>query len=258
MKNFTFLLIILQLVSCVSTKNVAENRNSEYAAHNNFEFFKIWRELDICRFNDNILNVKFALIPEDRTLSEFESDSQLVHIYDSVQVMIEEKMYGFQELKKTYFDTTDQERLKIYQNLKSDSTDNEFLNKIADSPYFELYEDILNRLRSSILKSKFYSSQKEFEAYIQDRSIEVCDKNIYENIFGKTKMSVTNLSPDQFDKLKQEQIGFLIAFSGSYNIDYSDRAQNRIGSETIFLKLFDLSSATLITTADISYFWGSE
>ncbi len=76
MKNITFLLIILQLVSCVSTKNVAETRNSEYAAHNNFELFRIWRELDIQRFSNDILNVKIILIPENRPIDEFESDPQ--------------------------------------------------------------------------------------------------------------------------------------------------------------------------------------
>lgn len=258
MKNITLLLIILQLVSCVSTKNVAETRNSEYAAHNNFELFRNWRELDIQRFSNDILNVKIMLIPENRSVDEFESDPQLIHIYDSVQVMIEEKMQGFREFKKTYFDTTKQERLNIYKNLKSDSADNDYLSRIADSPYFELYEDLLKRLRESIQKSKFYSSQRNFEDYIQKRSIEVMDKNINEEIFGTDTISISKLSKNQIDKLRDIQVNFLIAFSGSYNIDYSDRARGRIGSETILMILFDIKSATTVKIAKITHYWGTE
>ena len=156
MKNIALFLIILQLFSCASTKNIAESRNSEYAAHNNYEIFKFWRELDILRFNNEKLRVKVLLVPEGLTLVQFESDSQMIHIYDSLRVMIEDKREGFRTLKKSYFDTTKTARLKIYKNLKSDSTDIDFLNEITNNPYFELYEDIVIRLRKSIQTSKFY------------------------------------------------------------------------------------------------------
>ena len=147
MKTIVFSLLIFQLVSCVSTKNVAESRNREYAAQNYFELFKFWHELDILRFKNDVLKVKILLVPEEITAGNFKSDSQLVHIYDSLKVLIEEKMEGFREFNKIYMDTTDRGRMKLYQSLKSDSTDLEFLNKISDSPYFELYEDIITRIR---------------------------------------------------------------------------------------------------------------
>jgi len=258
MKKIVLLLIILQLISCVSTKNVAQTRNSESAAHNNFELFKFWQELDILRFDNNILNVKIALLPENMTIGEFKTDSQMVHIHDSIQVMIEEKMQGFRELNETYFDTTAQSRLNIYNNLKSDSTDNEFLNMIADSPYYELYKDILSRLRSSIQKSKFYSSQKNFENYLQNRSFEIIDENINNEIFETDTISVSRLSKSKIVNLKNYQVDFLITISGSYNINYSDRARSRIGSETIHMQLFNIESAKAITTANITHYWGSE
>jgi hypothetical protein len=258
MKNIVLSLIILQLVSCVSTKNVAETRNSDFRAHNNFELFKIWHEIDIVRFNTEKLNVKIALIPENKSISEFESDSQLINIYDSLKVMIDDKMKGFQDLKMMYFDTTVQGKSKIFENLKSDSSDKAFLDRISDSPYFELYDDIIKRLRSSIQKSAFYSSQKNFEDYLQNRSIQVVEMNLTKEIFGEETLSVNKLSKSRTDTFKKNQIDFLIAFSGSYNVAYSDRARSRVGSEHINLIVFDVCSADRISTASITNFWGSE
>jgi hypothetical protein len=258
MKTFAFLLFIFQLVSCVSTSNVAESRNREYAAENYFELFKFWQEMDILRFKNDILKVKILLVPEGMTVTNFESDSQMVYIYDSLRVMIEEKMEGFREFKNIYMDTTDQARMKLYHSLKSDSTDLEFLSNISDSPYFELYEDILTRLRKSIQTSKFYSSPEEFETYIQNRSIEMIDENISEEIIQTDSLYLNKLSKIQIEKLRQKMIDFLIAFSGSYNIDYSDRARGRIGSESILIKLFDIKTSTTVTTGKITTYWGNE
>ena len=253
-----FLLLIFQFLSCVSTKNVAESRNREYAAHNYFEFFKFWQELDILRFENDILKIRILLVPEGMTADNFKSNSQLIHIYDSLEVLIEEKMERFREFKGIYMDTTDQGRMKFYHGLKSDSTDLDFLSKISDSPYFEFYEDIITRFRKSIQTSKFYSSFNEFDSYIQNRSIERIDKNIYEEIFKTDSLSLSKLSKIQIEKLKEKKIDFLIAFSGSYNIDYSDRAGGRIGSESISIELFDIKSATSVTTGKITSYWGNE
>jgi len=258
MKIIVFLLIIFQLLSCVSTKNVAESRNREFAAQNYFELFKFWQEMDILRFENDILKVKILLVPEGMTVDNYKSDSQMIHIYDSLKVLIEEKKEGFQEFKRIYTDTTDQGRMKLYHSLKSDSTDLEFLNKISDSPYFELYEDIITRLRKSIQTSKFYSSHEEFDTYIQNRSIEMIDNNIYKDIFQTDSLSLSKLSKIQIEKLREKKIDFLFAFSGSYNIDYSDRAGGRIGSETILIKLFDIRSATSVTSGKITSYWGNE
>ena len=72
MKNIVLVLIIFQFISCVSTKNEAESRNRENAAQNNFELFRFWYELDILRFNNDILKIKIVLISEDKTISDFE------------------------------------------------------------------------------------------------------------------------------------------------------------------------------------------
>jgi hypothetical protein len=258
MKNIALFLIILQIFSCVSTKHVAESRNSDVAAQNNFEIYRFWRELDILRFNNGLLNVRILLIPEGINANAFESDSQMIHIYDSLMVMIGDKIKGFQELKKIYNDTTDQGRLNIYNSLKSDSTDQEFLKKIAASSYFELYEDIILRYRESIQASKFYSSFREFDSYIRNRSFEIVDKHLYEEIYGSDIMSMGELSKNQIKKLKEDQIDFIIFFSGSYNIDYSERARSRLGSESIHLKLIDMRTAETVTTANIIQYWGNE
>jgi hypothetical protein len=252
------MLIILQFISCVSSKKVAETRNEDFSAHNTFEFFKIWREIDIARFDSEILNVKIALVPEDKTISEFSSDSLLIKTYDSLTVMIEEKMEGFRELEKMYSDTTDEGRKKIYQNLKSDSTDTEFLDKIANDPYFELYVDIVKRLRQSILHSTFYASQPNFEAYIRNRSIVLIGMNQLRDIIGQEKFTVMNISEKQIRAFKENRVDFIIAFSGSYNVQYSDRARGRVGSENIKLTLVDVQSARNISSATITHFWGEE
>ena len=237
---------------------MAESRNREYAAQNYFELFKFWQEIDILRIKNDILQAKVLLVPEEMTSANFESDSQMVHIYDSLRVMIEEKRQGFREFKKIYLDTTDLGRMKLYHRLKTDSTDLEFLSKISDSPYFELYEDLITRLRKSIQISKFYSSPEEFETYIQNRSIEMIDKNIYEEIIKTDSLSLRKLSKIQIEKLEEKKIDFLITFSGSYNIDYSDRAGGRIGSESSLIKIFDIKTATPVTTGEIITYWGNE
>jgi len=258
MKNIIFILIILQFISCVSSIKVAETRNADFSAHNSFEYFKIWREIDIARFDSEILNVKIALIPEDKSISEFSSDSSLIKTFDSLHVMIEEKMEGFRELEKTYSDTTDEGRKKIFQNLKSDSTDKEFLDKIESDPYFELYVDIVKRLRQSIQQSTFYASQQNFEAYIQSRSIDIIGMNQLKDLIGQEKLTVMNISEEHIRALKENRVDFMIAFSVSYNVQYSDRARGRIGSENINLVLFDVQSARNISTANITHFFGSE
>ena len=258
MKNIISFLIILQLVSCVSTKNVAESRNSENEVHNNFEIFKFWREFDISRFDHDILNLKILLIPEGKTVKEFETNSHIVHIHDSLLVMIGDKIKKYQELKKIFVDTTDQGRLNIYNELKSDSADNEFLKKIAHSSYFELYNDIINRFRKSIQSSKFYSSFDEFDNYIRNRSIDIMDIHRYQEIYQTDASPTGNLSKTQLGRLRENRIDFVILFSGSYNIDYSDRARGRLGSEAIYLKLIDTRTAAKITTAKIIKYWGNE
>ena len=100
MKNIIFILIILQFISCVSSKKVAETRNEDFSAHNTFEYFKIWREIDIARFDSEILNVKIALIPEDKTISELSSDSLLLNTYDSLHVMMKKKWKDFGNWRK--------------------------------------------------------------------------------------------------------------------------------------------------------------
>jgi hypothetical protein len=258
MKNIIPFLIILQLISCVSTKNIAETRNSDYRSRNNFELFKIWRELDIQRFDTDILNVKIALIPEGKTTSEFEADSQLILIHDSLTIMISDKMDGFNELEELYSDTSNTGKQQIYQDLKSDSSDLVFLEKIADDPYVELYEDILYRLRKTIQKSSFYSSQSNFESYLKNRSIEVVDMKLVYDIFGAELPSANSISNLHTNSLRSADIDFLIIFSGSYSVAYSDQAGSRIGSETMHLTLYDVDSAQLITTANLTSFWGSE
>jgi hypothetical protein len=84
------------------------------------------------------------------------------------------------------------------------------------------------------------------------------NKKLSKEIFGTDTLRIKNLSQDKIDKLRQNQVNFIIAFSGSYNIDYSDRARGHIGSETIQLILFDVQSVKIISTAELTRFWGSE
>jgi hypothetical protein len=82
--------------------------------------------------------------------------------------------------------------------------------------------------------------------------------NQLKDIIGNRKVSISNLSENFIRALKENQVDFMIAFSGSYNIEYSDRARGRVGSENINLILFDVQSASSISTANITYFWGEE
>jgi len=84
------------------------------------------------------------------------------------------------------------------------------------------------------------------------------DNNIYKDIFQTDSLSLSKLSKRQIEKLRAKKIDFLFAFSGSYNIDYSDRAGGRIGSETILIKLFDIRLATSVTSGKITSYWGNE
>ncbi len=76
MKFYIPLLIIFLLTSCTSTQKVAEYRNAEFSKSNYYETFKFWRELDIWRFEEDLLNIKIGIVPEN--LSNFRSKKSII------------------------------------------------------------------------------------------------------------------------------------------------------------------------------------
>ena len=251
MRKIFSILIILPIISCVSTKNVAETRNAEVASSNHYEMYKLWRELDIARFTNDISRVKIALIPEKNPSAEPDSNNQIYKIYSYFKNEIARRDSGFASLKTDYFNSPDSEKTKLYTDLKSDTKDKEFLSKLENNSYIELYENMETKSRKALVESRFYSSQKEFEDYLRNRS------------FGMAAQTEIGDIPDHIAEKHRQNflskgINFLIHISASYNLDYSDRAQDHIGSDKINFKLIIVKSGHEITTAQILNYWGNE
>ena len=251
MRKIFSILIILPIISCVSTKNVAETRNAEVASSNHYEMYKLWRELDIARFTNNISRVKIVLIPEKNPSAEPDSTNQIYKIYSYFKNEIARRDSGFASLKTDYFNSPDSEKTKLYTDLKSDTKDKEFLSKLENNSYIELYENMETKSRKALVESRFYSSQKEFEDYLRNRSFSMAAQieigDIPDHIAEKHRQNFLSRG-----------INFLIPISASYNLDYSDRAQDHIGSDKINFKLINVKSGHEIITAQILNYWGNE
>jgi len=256
MKYSPYLLLIFFITSCSSSQKVAEYRNAEFSHSNNYEVFKFWRELDIRRLEDNLLNVKIGVAIENSPISSGENQSYFKCVIDSIQVQIGRKNQAFQDFKVEYIDTTEQERLRKYKHLQSDSADFQFLARIERDPYYELYKSLINRTSTSIQRSSFYTSHTNFEDYIANRSFMICDWIILKEIFGADALLKDRLSDHHRQQLQDKRVNFLILFSISFATDFSEEAWSRIGSERITLKLIDVNTGELITTSETTHYWG--
>jgi len=257
MKYWLNFLLLLLIVSCTSTQKVAEYRNAEFSSSNNFETFKFWRELDIRRFEENLLNVKIGIAAENTTLLNLGEYSYLQGVYDSIRIQIDKRNEAFQAFKVEYFDTTEQERLRLFKHLRSDSADLLFLDKVEEDSYFELYNSLIQRTISTLQQTSFYSSKRNFEDYIRNRSFIYCKKQDLIQIFGDGPILFSGISDYHWKRLKEQQVSYLILFSISFGIDFSEEARGHIGSERILLKLINVSTSELITSSEITRFWGN-
>ncbi len=172
--------------------------------------------------------------------------------------MIKEKDEAFREFKKEYFDTTEQGKTSLFNYLRSDSTDLLFLTELKDDPYNVLYEDIRIRTTSVLQKTSFYFSQKNFEDYIQNRSFTVCEERELIQIFGNSTLTPESISKNHWHLLAEQKVSFIIMFTINFSADYSEEAGERIGSEIIVMKLLDVYSGKIITSAEITHFWGHD
>jgi len=257
MKYHYPLLAILLISSCTSSQKIAEYRNVEFSNSNNYETFKFWRELDIQRFENELLKVKIGILPKDIPISDIPDHSYIQTVYDSIQIQIENRNTAFRKFKKEYFDTTKKERTKIFNYLKSDSMDILLLTNLSDNPYLPLYEDLIYRTQSAIQNTFFYSSELSFENYIQNRSFFSCQDDVLLKIFGSEPFSYKDFTDLHWELLEKQGIDFLIMFSIDFATDYSEEAREHIGSERIRMTLLDVLTGNIITSAEISHFWGN-
>ena len=254
---FCFILLLL-LFACVSSNNVAKTRNAETAYSNRYEMYQLWRELDITRFTNNIANINIALIINENLATEPDTTDQVYIIYNYLKNEIAKRDSGFNSLKTEYFNTPDSERIDRYMELKSDKKDQEFISSLDNNPYYELYNNMEAKTRQALIKSRFYSSQEEFEAYLNKRSFSMAIQTDLARIMTGMSPLSNKLSEKQRQAFLSENINFLILISAAYNLDYSDRAQDRVGSDKIGLKLINVESGMPIAEAEIIDYWGSE
>jgi hypothetical protein len=258
MKDMLILIFILLIGACSSTQKVAEYRNHDFSSSNNFEEFRFWRELDIDRFKNNILNVKIGIIPENMALRDLTNASYMKAEMDSITTKIKDRNEAFIQFRQEYLDTSDTGKAGIYYKLKTDSADLVFLEDIDDDPYYELYAHIISRTTLALKKCNFYSTRENFEDYIEKRSFTTSTIDELLNIFDGGILTVDKMDKLHLQKLKAEHINFLIFYSKQYGASYSDQAGERVGSENILLKLYSVMGNRIIASAEMTYFWGNE
>jgi hypothetical protein len=256
MKYLFNLLLIFLFASCLSTEKVAKIRNMDFSYYNHYQFYKFWRELDIFRFKNDILNIKIGVLLENSLENKINDLDTTIYAYQGITNQINERNSVFNRMKTEYSDTTDQGKIKMYERHRSKKEDADFLYVRKNDPYFELYEKLIKRTRNQIQNTSFYASQQAFETYIKKRSIEIVDQTIVAKILEADHLSPIGLSKNQSDNLERYGINFIIVFSGSYAIQYSDRAGGRTGSEIMVIKLIDVKTSEVITTANLRHFWG--
>jgi len=258
MKRILSFLILLPVFACVSSKNIAETRNAETAYSNRYEMYQLWRNLDITRFTDNIAGINVALIADEYQTTEPDTTDQVYMIYNYLKNEIVKRDSGFSSLKAEYFNAPDSEKTDRYMKLKSDQNDQEFLSSLENNPYFDLYKNMETKTRQAIMKSRFYSSQDEFENYLNKRSFSMVKQTDLAKIMTGLSTLSDKLSEEQKQAFLSENINFLILISSAYNLDYSDRAQDHVGSDKISLKLINVESGMQIAQAEIVNYWGDE
>ena len=254
MRIYRGLLLLVFLAGCLSTDQVARNRNAYFSDYNYYTRTKFWRSIDVVRFGYNLAAVRFAILAEPHTIDEMLKQPYLCAIRDSLQHEIEARNKAFQSLKSMYFDTTDTGRRQIYTGLKSDSLDKQTRIDYQDSPYFELLEDIYHRYRTAVDNSLFYQSQSAFEDYLRNRSFTAVDTSTLKKIFNGSKVGREVFKGETIRKLKEEQIDFVVLFSVSYSSDYSEQAEARVGEERIKLTCFSLAEDKIIGEAESIHF----
>jgi hypothetical protein len=252
---FSFFLCI-QFVSCLSTEQAAYNRNIDFTPNNNYESFKFWHELDIYRLQNNIAQINFAVIGDGYPLSALKDNPQIRVIYDSIRTEISQKNKSFEEFKQAYDDTTAGAKIQLYKSLQADSSDSVFLSGIKGSSYYELYEDLLERIRYCLLHSDFYDSQENFETYLNTRTYHCLNSSELENIFGDEPLSLSKITDNARSRMLALGVNILIIFKTEYGVAYSERAGAHVGSEKIYLQLVPLDSGTILSTAELIHFWG--
>jgi hypothetical protein len=256
MKTHAGFALLIVLASCLSTEQVARNRNSDFREYNQYKQFQFWRAIDIARFTKNLANVHFAILAEGYTVKEMMEESYLRSIRDSLHTEIGKRNIDFQSLRTSYFDSTSAARKQFFYTLKSDSMDLIHLSEIKDSPYFELYQDLNQKNRKAILSSDFYRSQTDFEDYLRTRSFSPADSLTLNSIFNGQKVTRQSLSEKQMAMLRERDIDFLILYAVSYTSAYSEQAEARIGTENIDLICFFVPENKILCEVELIYFLG--
>jgi len=165
MKYLLNLLLIFLFASCLSTEKVAKNRNMDFGHYNYYQSYKFWREFDIFRFKNDILNVKIGILPENSPKNKINDLDTTIFIYQGIINHINQRDSVFKRMKIEYSDTTDQGKLNMYERLRSEKEDAEFLSARKNDPYFEFYQELVKRTRNQIQNASFYASPKAFETY---------------------------------------------------------------------------------------------
>lgn len=257
MKRLIEMALMLCLAACLSTDQVARNRNMEFWEYNHYSRAKFWQSIDIARLNQNLAQVQVAIVAENYTPEDMMTQSYLRAVRDSLESQIEARNKNFQIVRSSYFDTTATARKRIFESLKSDSTDLIWLSEMNNSHYFDLYQELLQNSRNAILASDFYHSQSNFETYLKARSFTAVDQSIIIKIFRGQKVTRESLNDTQLASLKNFGIDFLILYSISFASDYSEQAGSRIGSEYTHLTCFSVSGKKIISEVELICFRGN-
>jgi hypothetical protein len=173
---------------------IAQKRNKEIEDRRYFELHKFWTELSVFKYKHNISNIKIGIIFEhfeNNITYQFDTKNITDHIYNDLVAEINNKNNEWENFKIKYFTSSDLEKFRLYNISKS--TDRDY-TLYVNSPFLDQVKDICKREDYYKLKSAFYSSQSEFEKYMDKRSFVAVDRSTLKNILGEYGLSQSGLT----------------------------------------------------------------
>ena len=246
----TILCLLVLFVSClISTQQVIKETNEKNEEENRFQQNRFKFEFNTFRFKHNILNIKIGVLVTAYQDNEDLYGNNKQHtdpIYNMVVNGINKINNEWENIRIDYFQTTEEIRSNIYNELKSRGLD--FTKLIQETPP-EKYNEMDKRLRYYILDSDFYKSQKAFDDYIKNRLYVAVDRSTLKNILGEYGLSQSGLTKYQIEQLELYDINFLFVVSSSLetkNFKAGSITKNLMTIMLIYVKTSEVVSASRI------------
>lgn len=248
--KFTILCLPVLFVSClISTQQIIKEVNEKNEEENRFQQNKFKYEFNTFRFKHNILELKIGvLVKAYRDNKELDGNNQQQTdlYYNMVVSNINEINNEWENIRIDYFQTTEEIRSNVYNELKSEGLD---FTKLIQETVPEKYKEMDKRFRYYIRDSDFYKSQKAFDDYIKNRSYVAVDRSQLKNILGEYGLSQSGLTKYQIEQLELYDINFLFVVSMNLetrNFEAGSITKNHITTMLIYVKTSEIVASSRI------------